>query len=445
VLTRFRDEARILGQIRDPHIVAVDAPTRLGGRWAVVMEYVDGRSAGHLLKHHGPMPPTVALEITERVCDTLGNLWNHPGSDGQPLRLLHRDLKPANLQITPQGYLKILDFGIAKASFAQRETTTTNHIGGTVGYIAPERLDGVEAPSGDIYSMGVVLHQLVTGRRPALETDEPPPDDEGARRAVELAAWMRSISPSERPAAEEVERVARHLRSELEGPTLKEWARHAVTDPTMVTDDAMVGQTFQEATGSLRLPLNTAEAPRPERPRWGVAVAVALLVVLPLGIGLTVGVGSAGVGLLWFSRQGPPAPIEPPPPDEVPVEPPAPVPVPVEEPPAPAPKPVEPPPTPRPRPRPTPRPAPAPTPAPSPEPAPEAPAPGTVRVTGDAVSVQLQKGGQRYAEGSVPPGTYEVLAAFQGRPAAVVGKVTVPSGGTVTVRCQAAFRRCMAQ
>jgi len=470
VLTRFRDEARILGQIRNPHIVGIDAPTRLGGRWAVVMEYVDGRSCAHLLKHGGPFPPSAALEITEQVCGTLDALYTHPGANGEPLQLLHRDLKPGNLQLTPNGHLKLLDFGIAKASFARRETTTTSHIGGTIGYIAPERLDGVEGPKGDVYSMGVVLHQLVTGRRPSLETDEPPPDDPGIRRAVELASWMRSVSPDERPDAAEVEGVAAHIRREIGGPSLRDWARTAVTDPTSVVDDDMVGQTFMEATGSIRMSIEpSARIERSGRWRW---VAALVLVVVPLVVGTSLGVGSAGLGL-WFMARPPapssaPAGFEAPP---VPLPPPGPAaegpdpgaaPEPAPTAPEAAPPPAEPaPPQPAPS-SPTPRPrdpgseAPVPAPAPpspSPEPDdaddPAEPSPavgGQVAFTGDAVSVMLEgSDGVRHGPGSVAAGTYDVLATFDSSPLRPVGRVTVPSGGAVTVRCQSRFRRCMAQ
>ena len=91
-LTRFRDEARILGRLRDRAIVSVEPPTRLDGKWAVVMEYVDGCDCRRLLKEHGSFPATVALEIVEEIARALDALAQHPGDDGEPMRLLHRDL-----------------------------------------------------------------------------------------------------------------------------------------------------------------------------------------------------------------------------------------------------------------------------------------------------------------------------------------------------------------
>ena len=85
----------------------------------------------------------------KEVARALDRVHQSPGIDGQALELIHRDLKPDNLQITPAGDVKILDFGIARASFARRESRTTENIAGTVGYIAPERMDGEEFAAGD--------------------------------------------------------------------------------------------------------------------------------------------------------------------------------------------------------------------------------------------------------------------------------------------------------
>ena len=169
VLQRFRDEARILGLIRDRAVVAVDPPVQLGGRWAVVMEFVDGVSLRHLIKELGPIPPGPALSITAEVARALDKMWSLPGPDEKPLQLMHRDLKPSNLQLTRAGEIKLLDFGIAKASFSARETHTTTSISGTAGYMAPERMAGEEGPTTDVFSLGVVLYEMVTGVRPRLE------------------------------------------------------------------------------------------------------------------------------------------------------------------------------------------------------------------------------------------------------------------------------------
>jgi len=249
VLQRFRDESRILGLIRDRAIVSVDPPTRLNGRWAVIMECVDGASARALLRAHGPMPVSITLEIVQEVARALHHVYHQPGPSGDPLELVHRDLKPANLQLTDDGQVKILDFGTARARFEAREAETTRSIAGTYGYIAPERLQGVDTSAGDVYSLGMVLYRLLTARkadpkkliasRDAAENTFPE-----AHRALVLASEMCSEEPDDRPTAREVEDRCRELRREVEGPELRMWAREAVPPVMAMDQDALVGKTL---------------------------------------------------------------------------------------------------------------------------------------------------------------------------------------------------------
>ncbi|MCA9570282.1 MAG: serine/threonine protein kinase, partial [Myxococcales bacterium] len=245
VLQRFRDEARILGLVRDRAVVTVDPPVRLNGRWAVVMEYVDGVSLRALIEAHGRIPPGPALQIVGEVARALDKLWHQEGPDGSPLSLLHRDLKPANLQLTRAGEVKVLDFGIAKASFSERETTTTNALAGTAGYMAPERLAGSEGPTTDVFSLGIVLWELVLGSRPRLEEvmDDEPLEGELAE-VLGLVRRMCAINPEERPSTREVERACRQASRGLE-PDLRDWADQAVPEASWA-DDPMAGTVLTE-------------------------------------------------------------------------------------------------------------------------------------------------------------------------------------------------------
>ena len=141
---RLRDEARILGMLHHRAIVGVDRLTRIEGRWAVVMEFVQGEDLSALVLR-GPMPVTVALAIIVEVASAMAAAYCTLGHDGRPLRLLHRDLKPSNVRVGPDGSVKVLDFGIARAEFTHREAETRSRTLGTEAYMAPERFFGARA------------------------------------------------------------------------------------------------------------------------------------------------------------------------------------------------------------------------------------------------------------------------------------------------------------
>ncbi|MBK9649370.1 MAG: serine/threonine protein kinase [Deltaproteobacteria bacterium] len=146
---RARRRARVLGLVRHRAIVQVDGLVVLQGHWVVVMEYVSGVDLKRLMQA-GPVPPGVALEIIEEVAQALDAAYRQPGPEGKPLGLLHRDIKPSNLRITERGEVKVLDFGTARANFQSREAQTQALTFGTVGYMAPERMDFEDLPAGDV-------------------------------------------------------------------------------------------------------------------------------------------------------------------------------------------------------------------------------------------------------------------------------------------------------
>jgi len=373
-LQRFRDEARILGLIRDRAIVTVDPPTRLDGRWAVVMEYVDGVSCSGILRKM-PFPPSVAAEIIQECARALDKVYRMPGHDGQPLKLLHRDLKPGNLQLTNSGEVKILDFGIARADFAEREAETTHHIGGTIGYIAPERLGGLEGPEGDVYSLGVVLHVLITGDKPTRPGEYKPRKHKVERTGdvetvLKFASEMSVLDPAARPSAREVEDGLNALRAKLSGPSLRRWAEEFVPETATIAEDGLVGTMVTETLANLPvMPNSLPDFTETKAPNRGlltiglVAVLTALLAV--------------GAWALMTMNSKVEVPVAPTPTIEVAAKPAAaPVPAAAEAPnvevvevaeakPAPAPT--------RAAPRPAPRAAPAPVAKPTPPPAPTGP------------------------------------------------------------------------
>ena len=131
---------------------------------AVVKEYVEGFDHRQLLKTQ-PIPLRPALEIAGEAAAALRTAHEAVDPDrGTPLKIVHRDIKPANIKVTPAGEVKVLDFGIARAAFVERETLTRDSISfGSMGYLAPERYDGIDVPASDVYSLGIVLYEIVTG------------------------------------------------------------------------------------------------------------------------------------------------------------------------------------------------------------------------------------------------------------------------------------------
>jgi len=437
-LMRFRDEARILGLVRDRAIVTVDPPMRLKGKWAVVMEYVDGTSAAKLLDD-GPIPATVSLEIVQEVARALDKVYRFPGPQAAPLHLLHRDLKPANLQITSFGEVKILDFGTAKATFRGREANTTVKIVGTPGWIAPERMLGMDGPEGDIYSLGVVLQTLLSGRLPSQPTVLGHIGDDG-RRAMEISRDMQRQRPPDRPTARQVEDRCQQLRRELSGPTLREWADSTVPKTQIMQGDALTGHILTQSdpdspTVQVVPDAKTVDLGRsPNAPgnesaiptvAWAViGTAAVLLLVGVFGIGF----GGMGLGIaLQTVLTAPPPPL--PPPDVALAE-------------GTPPEPTEATPpktTPAPRPRTPPPPSPSSKPKAEPQAEP-LPMPGViveergrVEVSGE-VPAELRLGGQAFPIGPVDDGTYELWADF-GDGMQFQLKFDVEMGRTIAVKC----------
>ena len=267
ISSRLRDEARILGLIHHRAIVRVDGLTTLDGRWAVVMEYVDGVDLRHVLAA-GPVPPGPAVEIVGEVAGALYVAHDKPTPDGQPLRLLHRDIKPSNIQITPAGEVKILDFGVARAEFQSREAHTQGMRFGTLRYLAPERLDGIDSAAGDIYALGVVLIECLTGKSfgkaIANRSAHQKRVEDALNRVwsqtrgvsqelVDVCEAMVAYDPNQRLTARDVERVCKELRAILQDDWLGDWAENVVPPllekrRAKTKGDKLCGSTITEAT-----------------------------------------------------------------------------------------------------------------------------------------------------------------------------------------------------
>ena len=243
-IRRLRDEARVLGLIRHRSIVTVDSLVLLDGKWTIVMEYVDGIDLKHVLADLGPLPPRPALEIIAEIGAALHAAYNTKGNNDRKLRLQHRDIKPGNVLLTANAEVKILDFGIARANFVERETLTLDTSFGTAAYMAPERLDAIDHVNSDIYSLGAVLYELLTGDRLGkTSSQEARHKDQidaaitrirelpGSGEAIaDLFASMVAYEPEKRPLARDVQGRCETIWISAGAPSLLTWCEEVVPD-----------------------------------------------------------------------------------------------------------------------------------------------------------------------------------------------------------------------
>src|SRR5688572_25923809 len=190
---RLMREARAVGALAHANIATLYDVLDDEARLLLVMEFVDGKTVKEMIDA-GPMPAGQALRVAAQVAAAIG--YAHDRG------VIHCDLKPANIQVTSDGIAKVLDFGLARVKYADAAgadgaLTGTGVMLGTPGYVAPERLlSGVLNASGDIYSIGVVLFEMVTGRR-LFERGQTPEHlfDAMNGRTIRASAVVGSLPP----------------------------------------------------------------------------------------------------------------------------------------------------------------------------------------------------------------------------------------------------------
>jgi serine/threonine protein kinase len=297
----FVDEARLEARLEHPNIVRTYEFGEVNGQYYTAMEYLPGedlcKALNNLSVSRQLMPLHIAAGITSQLCAGLHFAHHFTDTDGQPLNLVHRDINPANIIITYGGEVKIIDFGVAKSK--TNVQTLTGMIKGKVAYMPPEQVLGREVDHrADIFSAGVVLWEMLTGRPLFLRSNEaatlyaimnapvPPPSkmradvprqlDEIVLRAVARTPGERFETAEQMGAA--VDELMVHLPrydarvlagkvEELFGSTRAEAKRSIAQTRSLTRNISMVMKLRSEVRADLAERLDAAVGTAPQRER----------------------------------------------------------------------------------------------------------------------------------------------------------------------------------
>ena len=164
VVERFRSEAVTLAKLNHPNIATLFSFLRQGEDFFMVMEFVRGETLDSLIRRTGAMPCERAVALLNQALDGIDHAHR--------MGIIHRDIKPANMMLTENGILKVMDFGIARVLGTSRMTKQGNIVG-TIEYMSPEQVRGQETDArSDIYSLGILLYEMLTGRVPFSSDSE---------------------------------------------------------------------------------------------------------------------------------------------------------------------------------------------------------------------------------------------------------------------------------
>ncbi len=293
---RFRREAKSAAGLSHPNIVSIYDRGEAEGTYYIAMEHLDGRNLKELILARGPAPPRIAIDYARQILGALA--FSHRNG------IVHRDIKPHNVLLDSEGRLKVTDFGIARAGTSQM--TEAGSIVGTAQYLAPEQARGEAVdPRSDLYSLGVVLYELLTGQVP-FAGDSP----------VEIAMKHLSTKPTLPSELRE------ELPEELDMIVMRALAKHpderyqsaeefaadlervagggAVSDRTADAATAIIAAPATMATTIARAPTQIRTSPyeepvyydyeereRRRRPVWPWLLPI-LLILATIGVGVVV-------------------------------------------------------------------------------------------------------------------------------------------------------------
>jgi len=281
-VARFRREAQSAARLNHPNLVSVYDTGTDDGVHFIVMEYVDAKTLADYLAGGGRIMPERAIEITQAVCDALSMAHAHG--------IIHRDIKPANIMITSKGDVKVTDFGIARVISGADTLAQTAAVLGTASYLSPEQAQSQSVDQrSDIYSLGVVLYEMVTGRPPfsgdspvmvaskhVLEQPTPPSklnsDVSSALEAVIMKAMSKNPDNRYQDADE--------MRADLERARLGQ----TVQATPLLPESARTQRIAPAGPPTAVLP--PVEPGDGGRRRWWIPALIVLLILAVLGGGL---------------------------------------------------------------------------------------------------------------------------------------------------------------
>ena len=278
---RFRREAQAAASISHPNIVSVFDTGSDGGVHYIVMEYVEGRTLAEFLAGGGRIMPDRATAIAQDVCRAL--------DAAHAQGVIHRDIKPGNIMLDPRGRVKVTDFGIARITTTAETVEQTAAILGTVSYLSPEQAQGQPVDGrSDLYSVGCVLYEMLTGRPPflgdtpvavaskqVLEQPVPPSRMNGDVAPDLDAVVLRALAKNPANRYQSAEELRRDLERAAEGMPVE-------ATPILAASATQVLDRPQQPTAILPPP-----GPERRRSTW-VPVTVTLVLIALLGV------------LLWF-------------------------------------------------------------------------------------------------------------------------------------------------